>query len=94
MTPRRPINQTRKQPEAKSGKVTITLTVTESEGRKIEAIADDLDMSDDTVIHEMIAFWLTKHEVALPDSLVEHLEANGRPLPQGARRAPRQFRCH
>jgi hypothetical protein len=94
MTPRRPINQTAKPPDIEDGKAEVKFAVNESDAREFDAIADDLDISPNTLIYEGIAQLLTDHGKGLPAPLVEHLEAHGRPLPPGAKRAAKVFRFH
>ena len=72
----------------------IATILTAKEARQVAAIKEAFDVSDTTIIHEALALFFTEHEVALPASLVEYLEKHERPIPAGAKLAPKTHRFH
>jgi hypothetical protein len=72
----------------------LATTLTAEQARQWDAIKEMLDVSDATLIHEAIALWFTEHEAALPAPLVEYLEKHGRPIPPGAKLAPKTYKFH
>jgi hypothetical protein len=72
----------------------LATTLTAEEARQWDAIKDLLDVSDATLLHEALAFVFTEHGEALPAPLVEYLETHGRPMPPGAKLAPKTYKFH
>ena len=72
----------------------LTTEVAESEAKTIGALADELEVSTTTLMHEAMALLFCREGVPLPTSLVKHLKAHGRPIPSGAKHVFPKFKFH
>jgi hypothetical protein len=93
MITRRQINPANLSPDVE-GYELLTTTLTAEEARQWDAIKEMLDASDAMLLHEGLALWFTEHGAALPAPLVEYLETHGRPIPPGAKLAPKAYKFH
>ena len=93
MITRRQINPANLSPDVEGYELLAT-TLTAKQARQLDAIKEALDVSDATFLHEGVALLLTEHGAALPAPLVEYLETHERPIPPGAKRAPKTYKFH